>query len=327
MPFVESSPPIPQVLCLGEVLEDCLTRHQHRQCFLGGAPANVAAGLVKLGTPAAFIGAIGTDGIGARIEAQLRGLGINLTGLQRIANYPTRQVEVAHLESGDRQFVGFSPGDVSTFADAMLQAPMLPQKLFPQAQFLVLGTLGFASPVTATAIREAVTLAQAHQVKILVDVNWRPIFWADPNAAKSVILDLLAQATVIKLAAEEAEWLFGSADVQVVFQSAPGQPGLVVITDGEQGCQYASATQSGALPAFAVSVVDTTGAGDGFVAGLLHCLVQAPDGQSHLDDPAWLKETMRYASAVGAMVTQAPGAIAPQPDADAVQDFLNRHPA
>ncbi len=320
MPSADSAQKIPRVLCLGEVLEDCIIQNNQRHCYLGGAPANVAAGLVKLGTPAGFIGAIGCDLVGDGIMAQLAGLGLNVQGVQRIENLPTRQVLVQHQANGERQFVGFAPATISTFADEMLQATALPTDLLGAAEFLVLGTLGFAAAETGKALYRALDLAQEFDLKILMDVNWRPIFWKNPEQAKPRILELLPQAHLIKLAAEEADWLFQTRNPQAIKQKLGENLALVVVTDGERGCQYATADVYDSLPAFSVKVADTTGAGDGFVAGLLHRLGQ--DGEAVLRDGARLREIFRFASAVGAIVAQAPGAIAPQPTAASVDLFL-----
>lgn len=304
-----------------------MTKENQRHCYLGGAPANVAAGLVKLGTPAGFIGAVGEDEIGERIVEQLQGLGVNLTGIQRVPHIPTRQVVVQHQANGDRNFVGFAPADTLTFADQQLQAPQLPLSLITSAQFLVLGTLGFATPTTRQALQRVLELAHHHQIKVLIDVNWRPIFWTDPEQAKSIILQLLPQAQVIKLAAEEADWLFSTADPKAIKDKVLGNLGLVVITDGERGCQFSTSSVSGALPAFPVNVVDTTGAGDGFVAGLLHCLCSTLDFSTALSDQPFLSQSLLFASAVGGIVAQGAGAIASQPTEREVKTFLENHQA
>ncbi|WP_083853550.1 carbohydrate kinase [Synechococcus sp. PCC 6312] len=315
---------LPSVLCFGEVLEDCITKDNQRHCYLGGAPANVAAGLVKLGTPAGFIGAVGKDAIGDRIVEQLQGLGVNLTGIQRVNQAPTRQVLVQHQANGDREFVGFAPADSPFFADEQLQAKALPKSLIESAQFLVLGTLGFATATTGQALGRVLELAHLQQIKVLIDVNWRPIFWKDPDLAKSLILELLPQAQVIKLAAEEAAWLFQTTEPARIKDQVQGHIGLVVVTDGERGCQFSTGIISGELPAFRVKVTDTTGAGDGFVAGLLHCLCPVKELQNAFTNATFLTQSLQFASAVGAMVTQGAGATAPQPTASEVQRFLDR---
>jgi len=94
-----------------------------------------------------------------------------------------------------------------------------------------------------------------------------------------------------------------------------------LVTSGEKGCAYCLSENEGRVPAFSVEVVDTTGAGDSFVAGFVHQLCQL--GIHSLADPETAKKVVTYASAVGALTTMKPGAIAAQPTAAKVEAFLN----
>jgi len=98
----------------------------------------------------------------------------------------------------------------------------------------------------------------------------------------------------------------------------------VLVTAGEQGCGYCLGENEGRLPGFPVPVVDTTGAGDSFVAGFLHQVNHL--GIQNLTKPEIAKRAVSYASAVGALTTTKPGAIAAQPTAAEVEAFLDLHP-
>ncbi len=315
----------PQVLCLGEVLWDYLA-DQPGQSFSevtswtpypGGAPANVACRLAQLGTTVGFIGCVGQDDRGEALLAQLQQHQVNLTGVQRDAQAPTRQVYVTRSEQHDRNFAGFGHHSTTDFADTHLQGQVLPESLFATADFLVLGTLGLAYPETCEAIVQALRLAQKHDVKVWLDVNWRPMFWPQPKLARPMILDILPQVQILKLTAEEAQWLLGTVEPAQILQQFP-QVG-VLVTAGCHGCTYQIADYTGQVEAFPVSVVDTTGAGDAFLAGLLHQYCQ---GENLRDAPS-LREMIRYASAVGALSTTHAGAISSQPGD--VEIFLNAH--
>jgi fructokinase len=319
----------PRVLCLGEILFDCLADQPGKPLeqvtswtpYPGGAPANVACALVKLGTPAAFIGCVGEDAPGETLIELLQSIGVDGAGIQRHATAPTREIYVLRSEAGDRQFAGFGDRDSAEFADTHLQAEQLPTALFEAADFLVLGTLELAYPNSKQAIYRALELAEIHYVKILVDVNWRPMFWADPDGAKPIIHDLLKRVDFLKLSAEEAEWLFDTQDPGVVAHRLGTLEG-VLITDGDRGCAYYLEDNEGRLAAFNVEAEDTTGAGDGFVAGFLHQLCN--HSIQSLSDPETAKQVITYASAVGALTTTRPGAIAAQPTAAEVEAFLWR---
>lgn len=322
--------PYPPVLCLGEVLFDYLADQPGVPqsavttwtAYAGGAPANVACGLVKLGTPAGFIGCVGAD-VGGEVLVQiLATAGVDLTGVQRHPTLPTRQVYVLRSPTGDRQFAGFGADHATTdFADTALQAAALPIPLFAHAQYLVLGTLMLAYPDSRQAVLRALELAQAHQLTVLMDVNWRPQFWPDPQAAVPLIRAAIAQVTFLKLSAEEAAWLCQTDRPATITEQFPNLQG-VLLTQGERGCRYWIHGHQDEYPAFRVPVVDTTGAGDGFVAGFIHQLYQS-QGQC-LTTPESIQATIAYANSVGALTTTQAGAIAAQPTAIAVQAFLRQ---
>ena len=330
----------PQVICLGEALVDRLgpigadpatAAPQQWEDHLGGAPANVACALARLGTPVAFVGRLGADGIGETFTALLGSRGVNLQGLQRDPTRPSRIVLVRRDAHGDRSFGGFAGDDSEGFADQALDAAALEAclpLLLAEAQWLQLGTIPLASPASAEALQLAVQLASRNGVAIALDVNWRPTFWdataaADagpPPSAVAAMQPLLQQAELIKLAAEEAQWLFGSRDPAVIAAALPQRP-AVVVTDAGAGLAWCVAGCSGSLPAFTVPVVDSTGAGDAFLAGLLHQLCAAPE-LLRVPAAAELTAVMRFAAACGALVCQTSGAIAPQPSCGAVERFL-----
>jgi fructokinase len=279
----------------------------------------VACGLVKLGTPTAFVGCVGQDAAGETLVKLLAEIGVDGRGIQRHPTAPTRKVFVVRSAAGDRQFAGFGEFSASEFADAFLKADQLPTDLFETAQFLVIGTLELAYPDSGAAVRRALDLAQAHDTQVLMDVNWRPMFWEDPDPAKGIILDLLPRVHLLKLSAEEADWLFDTRDPAAIHRQQAHLAG-VLITDGDRGCTYALADNTGNVPAFSVDVEDTTGAGDSFVAGLLHKL--CVDGMASLQSPEQARQAIIFASATGALTTTRAGAIASQPSLAEAEAFL-----
>jgi fructokinase len=324
--------PSVSVLCIGEILFDNLADQLGKQFaevtswtpYPGGAPANVACALVKLGTPAAFVGCVGKDDGGVALVKLLKDLSVNCDGLQQHPTAPTRTVYVTRTESGDRVFAGFGPYDTTAFADTRLSADAIPSPLFQGAKFLVTGTLELAYPESHDALHRAVELAQAESCKIVVDVNWRPVFWNNSDRAQPLIADLLSHADFIKLTDEEAEWFFGSSDLKSIVSAYPQVQG-VLITAGEKGCHYWLQGNTGHVPAFPVEAIDTTGAGDAFLAGFLHRLSANPP--LDLSDPIQAEQAVRFASAVGALTTLRGGAIAAQPTPLTVDAFLKAHEA
>ena len=277
---------LPQVICLGEALVDRLgppggdpatAPPEQLDDRLGGAPANVACGLARLGTPVAFVGRLGRDAIGEAFARLLAERGVNLSGVQWDGERPTRIVLVRRSAAGERRFEGFAGealvaghggGGGARFADQALAARELEMALPPLlagAHWLQIGSIPLASAASAQALEQALALAQGCGVAVALDVNWRPTFWdaaADPDAAPghatlTRLRPLLERARLLKLAAEEAEGLFGSRDPAVIDSTMP-QRQSVVVTDGDAGvawCFGAGSSGSGdacpaALPAF-----------------------------------------------------------------------------
>lgn len=317
----------PQVICLGECLIDRIFhRYDAHQpdaaCwhdYPGGAPANVATGLAKLGNSSGFLGCIGQDSAGEQILSTLTASGIDCSHVQIHPAAPTRVVLVHRDARGDRHFVGFSQSQIDGYADTLMQPDPLPDHWFDTASFLVMGTLGLAYATTRNSMKKALEWSKRKGMTTVVDVNWRPPFWPETHLAPGQIKAFINQADIVKLSQEEAHWLFQTSDARQILKQLD-RPQVVLMTAGAAGCWYATASINGTIPAFPVECEDTTGAGDAFLAGFIHKLCQA--GLESLDDAHLLQQGIRYACAAGALTTLRPGAMAAQPRAEEVDAFL-----
>jgi fructokinase len=316
-----------KVICIGEILFDCLADDLGKSVsevtswmsYPGGAPANVACALAKLGTPSAFIGCVGKDAQGHELVKVLQGIGVNLFGVQYTNQVPTRQIYVTRTANGDRIFAGFGDQRADQFADAYLQAQYLPRELFLEAEFLVLGTLELAYPQSREAVFRALKLAEEYHLKIVLDVNWRPMFWLNEEDALPLIQQLWQYVDFLKLSAEEAQWLFDTTDAGAISHRLGSVEG-VLVSNGDAQVSYCLSDNEGTVNPMQVSVQDTTGAGDAFLAGFIHQLCQ--QGTKNLSKPQIAEEVVRYACAVGGLTTTKSGAIAAQPTAAEVAAFL-----
>jgi fructokinase len=318
------------VICLGETLIDLLADRLGLPLaevdswtpYPGGAPTNVACGLVKLGTPTALIGCLGSDEVGDNLTQLLTEIGVDLTSLSHHPTAPTRQIYVTRSIDGDRTFAGFI-NDIPTdrFADAFLTADRVTESLFTTAKLLAIGTIGLAYPDSYQATYRALDLAQKYRLQVFIDVNWRAMFWDDLDRAKIEIYRVLERADFIKMSDEEAHWLYGSIEPLIVQQRLPNCQGIF-ITAGAKGCDYLLADRVGFVPSFDVPAIDTTGAGDSFVAACIDRIVRL--GQEGIQTAEIATDVVKYASAAGALTTLAPGAIAAQPTQVEVMSFLEK---
>ena len=317
---------------------------------LGGAPANVACALTRLGTPAAFLGRLGSDAIGEAFEALFAERGVETSGLQWDAERPSRVVLVRRDADGERSFGGVLGDRGAGFADQALDAAVLRQAAGPLlagARWLLCGSLPWASPPAASALEGVLAMVEAAGRRadagatdasqssaqesssrrpplLAVDVNWRPTFWGlpagtpPPAAVQERIKPLLERAALLKCATEEALWFFASDDPSAISSALPCRP-AVCVTDGPAPVRWFLGGRSGQLAPFAIDAVDTTGAGDAFMAGLLHGLCQAEVDPHTVAEPEAL---LRFAAACGSLVCRGAGAIDPQPRAAEVERFL-----
>ncbi|APD48059.1 carbohydrate kinase [Synechococcus sp. CS-602] len=331
----------PQVLCFGEALIDRLgplggdpASDRPLQDCLGGAPANVACALARLGSGAALIGRLGNDGIAAAFNQLFAERGVDTTALQSDPLRPSRIVLVRRDADGERSFGGFSGDQGAGFADQAIEAAALASPLEPLlegARWLLIGTIPLASPASAAALQLAIDRASARGVALAIDLNWRPTFWSCGAAeALESIRPLLSHAALLKFSAEEADWIAGSRDPAAISAGLPQKP-AVIVTDGANGLAWWLGGQAGSMAAFKLEVVDTTGAGDAFLAGLLHRLCLDPSlltaAENTTANPDGVRQAMRFGSACGALVCAGSGAIEPQPSAAEVETFLQQFSA
>ncbi|PZO41483.1 MAG: carbohydrate kinase [Pseudanabaena frigida] len=318
---------MPRVICLGEVLIDRIAEDigvsddqvSSWHSYLGGAPANVACGLAKLGTPVSLISSVGQDATGADLLKQLGAAGVETSGVQVHPEATTREIYVNRDAQGDRSFRRFNGDEKTVFADTLMSAEHLPEHLFTDAKFLVLGTLGLASPQTSRAIGRALKLAEQHFVRVVVDINWRAMFWKNPEQILHLLPVLIKYVDFVKMTEEEAKLLFRLTSPAAIAQAYNHLEGII-ITNGDKGCRYYLGERQGKQSAFPVYSTDTTGAGDAFLAAFIHKIYHRP--LTNLLDAQFAESAIAYSCAAGALSTLNVGAISGQPSDRQIREFL-----
>jgi len=279
----------------------------------GGAPANVAVGLARLGAKVAFAGLVGDDEFGALLHDALAAEGIELSALQRTRAGKTGLSFVELDERGERRFFGYG----APTADSFFGPEHVPEALVRRCRVVHLGSNGLVSEAGVSATRRLVELARDGGALVSVDPNLRLHLWRDVSALRPRLRPLLAVASLAKLSDEEAAFLYGPAEParQARRLVDDGLP-LAVVTCGAGGAHWARRDgASGHVPSPRVEVVDATGAGDGFVAGLLAALAPALAAggvPAELPVPAW-EAAVLYGCRVGAAVVRHEGATAGLP--------------
>lgn len=247
---------------------------------------------------------------------------------------PTRDVLVTRSLEGDREFAGFGAAASSDYADCFVVASELPEEVISQADVLVTGTLGLAYPGSAAAIHRAVAAAQrGGTCTLIIDVNWRPVFWDDSEAARQTVLQFVSAANILKVTDEEAEWLFGVTAATAlehperVLAVAPAAAG-VLVSAGEKGSSYAFRSPGGKMdicgvvPVMGVQVADTTGAGDAYLSGFIFYMMMGGGLAELVADPGKVLRAVQFATACGAGTCLRPGAIDAQPTVQEAEALL-----
>lgn len=319
---------VPGVICIGEILIDLLSNEPGKSWdkvsswtpFTGGAPANVAFALRHLGLPVAFAGCIGADTTGLRLHEELKDAGMDVRGVQFDTATPTRQIYVERNADGERFFAGFGGKTSADFADTRFSEAKLPPALFQDYSCLLMGTLLLPYEQSKEAILGCMRLAKLNGMLLAMDVNWRPVFWEDQSLAPPRIIRLMEEMDLIKLSEEEAQWLFKTEDPLVLADRFP-KAKVILVSRGEKGCNFLVNGFSGICPAYHVESIDTTGAGDSFMAGFLYQYLTGPEVKSA--EHAF--EIVQFACALGAICTTVAGAISAETSLATAEDFVKVH--
>ena len=292
------------VCCFGEALVDLLPDRRgrlrdcaHFEVHSGGAPANVAVGLARLGAPVSFVGVVGEDEFGHLLARKLAEAGIDVR-LRFSTAAPTGVWFVALDDKGERSF--FAPTG-SASADKLIDESDF-ARVPAETRVLHCGSSSHVLPRAGAALRDAVRRARQRGMTVSFDPNARLHLWRDPRELRSLCEDVLPHCDIVKLSQDELEPCLGVRDPARAFELLRGVK-LACITLGERGAMARRGTEFVQVPAPEVRVVDTTGAGDGFVAGLL------------ASDPLEgnLEDALRFACAVGSRVCTRLGAVAGLP--------------
>jgi fructokinase len=305
------------VLCLGEALVDLLPDRRGRledqdrfQVCSGGAPANVATGLARLGVAVGFQGVVGDDAFGRLLARRLAAEGI-ACALRFAPEAATGLWFVALDERGERSF--FSP-NARASADKLLAPADVAPALIARARWLHVGSSAHALPPAREALRAAVRAARGAGVRVSFDPNVRAHLWKDLRDLRRLCDDVLPACDLVKLSEDEAEACVGEGDPErAAARLAAMGVGLACVTLGARGAILRRGDETWRVAGEAVEVVDTTGAGDGFVAGLLARLARA--GPIEAVPAAALAAALRFANAVAARVCTRVGAVAGLPRA------------
>ena len=305
------------VYCIGELLIDFVAIKQGNDLSkateftkkAGGAPANVACTIAKLGGKSQFIGAIGNDPFGTFLLNVLKENRVDTSLVQRAKTFTTMAF-VSLAEDGERDFV-FSRG-----ADKKLKYdPTLKKQL--QNGIIHLGA---ATALLGGGLEEAYDRylfdALTQNTFISFDPNFRKDLWkGEESTFVKKCLRFIEKSHLCKFSKEEAQLISGESDLERACNTIHeiGSP-LITLTLGSEGTLVSTPKKKTIVPSIKVRAIDTTGAGDAFIGCLLYQIANIGDPHLILSDYGQLIEMVAMANKAGAITTTGYGAIPSLPD-------------
>nr|WP_081033522.1 carbohydrate kinase [Xylella fastidiosa]RWA43932.1 carbohydrate kinase [Xylella fastidiosa subsp. sandyi] len=311
------------ILCFGEALIDMLAQplvkkgmpRAFLQCA-GGAPANVAVAVARLGGAVQFVGMLGSDMFGDFLFDSFAEAGVVTDGIVRTSTAKTALAFVALDAHGERSFSFYRP----PAADLLFRVEHFQDASFSDALIFHACSNSMTDADIAEVTFEGMRRAQAAGAIVSFDLNFRPMLWPNGENPASRLWKGLSLADVVKLSSEELDYLANTlaADANAVIQQLwQGRAQLLLVTDAAGPVHWYTRTVGGQVPTFRVQVQDSNAAGDAFVGGMLYTFAQQFDDAAALidfcHDPESIASTLRFAAAVGALAVTRQGAFTAMP--------------
>jgi fructokinase len=320
------------IVCFGEALIDFLAgppsasseARVFRQ-FAGGAPANAAVAVARLGGACQFVGMLGEDMFGDFLLQSLREAGAGTRYVRRTGRARTALAFVSLDARGERSFSFYRP----PAADLLFAEDDFDPACFAEAGVFHVCSNSLTEDAIAAATLAGMRRARTAGALVSCDLNLRPALWADAAPVPARLWQALEAADLVKLAREELEFLqAGVHTASEVIARLLTNARLVLITDGDAPVRWHARGRSGQLPTLRVQAVDTTAAGDAFIGGLLVHLqregVDAGGFDAFLADATRIEHALRYASACGALAVTRYGSFAALPTHEEALALLAR---
>ncbi|HTI18527.1 MAG TPA: carbohydrate kinase, partial [Trinickia sp.] len=260
----------------------------------GGAGWNVARSLARLGVPSAFAGALGHDCFSDELWNASARAGLDMRFIQRVERTPL--LAIVHET---RPPAYFFVGDAS--ADLAFDPTRLPESWMAKVQWAHFGGISLARPPLATTLAALAAQLRAHGVKISFDPNYRTLM---DQGYRPMLETMASLADIIKVSDEDLRGLFRT-DEQSAIETlhAMNREATILVTRGAEAATLIARGRTIEAVPPRVEVVDTVGAGDASVAGLLFSLMRRPQY-------GWF-EHVSFALAAGAAACRYPGAHSP----------------
>jgi len=262
------------------------------------------------------MGKVGDDPFGHFLAQTLENEGVDTAALSYSVQARTALAFVSLKADGERDFMFYRHPS----ADMLFTPDEVDEGYLRRAKMFHFGSISLIGEPSRSATMRGLEIARDAGLTVTYDPNLRLNLWRDASTARAGMMEGWPHAQVIKVSQDELEFLSGELNLEAGARSLwHDDLHLLVVTLGGSGCAYATEDNFGMVEGFSVKPVDTTGAGDGFVAGLIKGIYETERVWENKED---LAQVCRYANAVGALTTTKRGAIPALPNADEVEQLL-----
>ncbi|MEZ0536476.1 carbohydrate kinase [Caldicellulosiruptoraceae bacterium PP1] len=307
------------VVTIGETLIDFLNIKDNLfEANPGGAPANVAVAVSKLGKRTAMISKVGNDIFGNMIINALKDAGVYTNGIVKTDEFFTTLAFVSLNSQGERSF-SFAR---KNSADVMLSKDEIDVDIIRNSKILHFGSLSFTHSSSYEATYFALDYAKKNNITISYDPNFRPLLWEDKELAKREMIKPIELGFVDILKISDNEVYLYENSFENFIQKYKDKVKIIFITQGKEGVTLYYKGNIKHLPTFNVDVVDTTGCGDSFMGVLLSFLCS--EDFNNLDLKKVI-EIATFANAAGALCATKKGAIPAIPTKNEIEEFLKNN--
>ncbi|MEO6609327.1 MAG: 5-dehydro-2-deoxygluconokinase [Aestuariivirga sp.] len=278
---------------------------------LGGSAANIAVAIARQGGKSALLTAVSDDAVGRFTLKALRAYGVDTSYIGSIGGEVRNSLAVVETRASNCQSVIYR-NDAADFQVTEADAQAIDYT--PFAAIIVTGT-SLAREPSRSATFKAMDLAREAGLLLIIDVDYRPYSWKSKSEARRVCLMAAKKCDVIVANDEEFDVLSGSEKgLELAEQLNQKANRIVVYKMGDQGCIVFAGPMRFHTPIFGVTALKPTGAGDGFMGGLLSGLVAG--------EP--MPDAVRRGAATAAIVVTRVGCAPAMPDTAEVLSFMKQ---
>lgn len=305
------------IISFGEILLDTFTdKNGKTQSFVGGAPFNVAYQAHRMGNDVLFVGNVGDDEAGKKIQKFFIDNGLDDEGL-RIDKKRRTTLSKVELKNGERTFTFERDGAADPyFDDDSLD-------FISQGDLIHVGSLMLSVKEGREFASQIISFAKAQKKTLSFDINYREDIFKDEKEAIDIYEEFYPQFDIVKFSIEELQLFTKENDLELALKKLKKGPKLILVTLGKDGSLAYCNNRIIREKSFRVNSIDTTGAGDAFFGTFLS-EVDSIGLREITFLPSLLQSSLKFGNIAGALTTMKKGAIPAIPSYKEVNAFLER---